>query len=329
MSISYRNLRYGGIIVSYACSAACAHCNVASSPWRNNAYITMDTANRIFDAMAAQGCRQMHIGGGEPFLRPDALVELCSLAKKRGFIIDYIETNSSWATDLEHTISVLSRLKAQGIDTFCLSISPYHMEHVPLERVKTMVRAIHQTGMHAFLWRDEFWEELDDMGPGVHSRAEFEARYGADYWVDAARRYGVGLSGRARETYHGDHRHYPADEVLTDERCRGLFNTGHFHVDAFGYYTGCNGVGVQVEDLALLPGGKYPFIECMHKGGVEALYNWAQSEYGFAPYEAGYIDSCHLCSHIREFLALDTPYDGADLHPAEHYSQLRGERCGL
>lgn len=327
MPIGFRHIHYGGIIMNYACSARCAHCLYASAPQRQKDYMDGDTARRVLDALDAQGLKVVHIGGGEPFLRSEELIAFCALAKRRGFAIDYIETNSSWAADDEKTLDTLRRLKDEGVDTLLLSISPYHIEHVPLERVKALMAACRKAGMAIFPWRREFWQELNALGPGRHSRAELEQKYGADYWEEAARRYGVGLGGRARETYAPGRRHRSADEVK-HQPCRELFNVGHFHMDCYGQYipSGCTGLGIAVEDLWQLPRGKYPLIEALHEGGVAVLMDWAQREYGFVPAPGGYLDGCHLCAHIREYLALDTDCAAPELHPADYYAQLRRER---
>ncbi|MDD3242701.1 MAG: radical SAM protein [Eubacteriales bacterium] len=327
MAISFRNIHYGGIIMNYACSSRCAHCLYACAPQRDKAYLDEATAERLLDALAAQGCMEVHIGGGEPFLQPEALIRFCRRLRQRGFSVDYVETNSSWATDEKRTRDICRRLREAGVHTLLLSISPYHLGYVPLARVKALMAACRDTGMEIFLWRREFWEELEAMGAGTHSRAEFEAKYGADYWRQFARRYGVGLGGRARETYQAGLPHKSA-ETVEKQPCRELFNTGHFHMDCYGYYipSGCTGLGIAVEDLKALPTGKYPLIEALHAGGVAALHRLAKEKFGFTADPAGYIDGCHLCSHIREYLALDAHAACPELHPMDHYRQLRGER---
>lgn len=327
MSIGFRHIHYGGVIMNYACSSRCAHCLYASAPQRRKDYMQPDTARRVLNALDAQGLKEVHVGGGEPFLNSEGLITFCRTAAERDFTIEYIETNSSWAVNEEDTLFILRRLRETGVDTLLLSISPYHAAYVPLERVKSLMSACRKTGMQIFLWRREFWEELDAMGPGVHSRAELEEKYGAHYWENAARRYGVGLSGRARETYAPGRKHFSAAQVVR-QPCRELFNVGHFHMDCYGRYipSGCTGLGIAVEDLRRLPDGKYPLIEALHEGGVAALMDLAQQAYGFTPDERGYLDGCHLCAHIREYLALDTDCAAPELHPKDYYAQLRRER---
>jgi len=55
-----------GIIVTYKCTAACLHCCYSSSPKRDGAYMSLETAEKIFALLNKAGCRAVHIGGGEP-----------------------------------------------------------------------------------------------------------------------------------------------------------------------------------------------------------------------------------------------------------------------
>ena len=73
-------LSSGGIIPTYCCSSACAHCLYGSSPRRDKSYMDRETAAHCFDVVRRLGCRVMHVGGGEPFLRPEGLYEIIEAA---------------------------------------------------------------------------------------------------------------------------------------------------------------------------------------------------------------------------------------------------------
>ena len=82
------------------------------------------------------GCHSVHIGGGDPLLRPDSLAEIIGVAENVGVSIEYVETNSSWFKEMEFAVDVLSRLRGKGLKTLLVSISPFHNEHIPFFRYK-------------------------------------------------------------------------------------------------------------------------------------------------------------------------------------------------
>ena len=62
-----------GIITNYNCSSKCKHCSYASSPEWPRDYMTASTADEIFSILRRLGCTHVHIGGGEPLLRPERI----------------------------------------------------------------------------------------------------------------------------------------------------------------------------------------------------------------------------------------------------------------
>ncbi len=72
------------------------------------------------------GCRSVHIGGGEPLLRPDNLWKIMEVAGRLGVFVEYVETNSIWFKDLESAKRILCNLREKGLKTLLVSISPFH-----------------------------------------------------------------------------------------------------------------------------------------------------------------------------------------------------------
>ena len=77
-------LYHGGIMANYQCTAACRHCLYACSPERSGGYISKAVAEEISSLLRKGGCRAVHIGGGEPFLDFDGLLELVQTVTSAG-----------------------------------------------------------------------------------------------------------------------------------------------------------------------------------------------------------------------------------------------------
>jgi MoaA/NifB/PqqE/SkfB family radical SAM enzyme len=99
LKISY--LASGGIITNYKCSSKCKHCSYSSSPKWPDDYMTPSMADEIFAILKSLGCYSVHIGGGEPLLKPEKILDILETARKNNINIEYIETNASWYKDEE------------------------------------------------------------------------------------------------------------------------------------------------------------------------------------------------------------------------------------
>jgi len=320
----------GGLIANYLCSSACAHCVYRSSPQRERGYITPARAAANFRAVRRLGCRAMHVGGGEPFLEPDRLLDVLSAARDEHMHIDYVETNASWFYSEDQAVAVLDELRAVGCTTLLVSIDPFHNAAIPFRKVKGLLSACHRAGTSVFPWRMEFFDEinrLDDARP--HSLEEYEAVYGPGYLASLERRYGMNLGGRALTTFAPAHPQRPLERILEEgsDGCTVLANGNHFHTDLYGDFvpTRCPGLAVAVEDLGQpLDPARYPAVTVLYERGPAGLCRAARA-CGFVPRQA-YALPCELCDEARTFLAVNAPDRFPDLRPPGFY---RGDRPGV
>ncbi len=81
----------------------------------------------------------IEITGGEPFLFYDDLLDFFQCTKKGGFGFSII-TNGYWATDDRTTHRMLDPLISAGLRAICVSLDPSHIEWVPLDRIKRLIR---------------------------------------------------------------------------------------------------------------------------------------------------------------------------------------------
>jgi hypothetical protein len=302
-------LASGGIITNYACTSACRHCLYNCSPAREKDYIDAEAAAANFRAVKALGCSAVHIGGGEPMLRPETLGEVLEIGRRAGVSIDYVETNGSWFRDAEPAESLLAGLRRKGLHTLLVSISPFHNEHIPYSRTKGAMAACRRAGVRIFPWVADFARDLEGLDPArTHALAEFEDRYGGNYLRAVPGRYWIHLGGRALETFRPVLRVKPLAQILRENPggcSRELGDTSHFHLDLFGNFIPglCTGLAIDREDLGQgLAEEKYPLLTRLWAEGVRGLLEWAKADFGFAPSLPGYLGKCDLCTEIRQHL---------------------------
>jgi len=318
-------MTYSGIITNYSCSAACRHCMFASSPRAGQEFISEEAAERIVKRLKQAGVYSMHIGGGEPFLKFEALCALLRAMQRYGIGVDYIETNAFWARDDREIEKKLGVLRSLGVDTIMVSIDPFHIEFVPLERPIRLVQALRRAGMDYFIWQDRFLERLLPLDlKTTHTKEELSALLGENYIADTAREYGVKVNGRALAIVRSVYEAVSAEEILDDEPCSGMLSGMHCHVDLNEKVipSGCPGISIDLDEFLAgrLPKEKYPAAYRLYTGGVRALYDYAR-EAGFEPDEKGYATKCSLCCAVRAWLNENKP--SCDIAPDCFYREMK------
>jgi hypothetical protein len=283
-----QRLQHGGIMANYQCNAACRHCLYACSPKRSGGYITQATAEAVCELLRAGGCRSVHIGGGEPFLNFEGLLDLVRTVTDAGIAVEYIETNAFWATDRQQVVERLNALIRAGADAFCISSDPYHAEYVRAELPLGLAKMCRDTGFRHFMWQTDR-HSLRFGGRAINIEAEYNLRK-------------------------------PVDVVMSSQPCGGLLSGGHFHVDLYGRYIppGCTGIAIPLDEaIHGIPDGKYPVFETLLSGGSVELLRYAE-ERGFTTDPEGYPSRCALCFHIRRWLSEHASSPELD---AEHYTE--------
>ena len=316
-----------GIIVTYKCSAACLHCCYSSSPKREGGYMSGQTADRIFALLKKMGCHSVHIGGGEPFMNFEKLLEVCKSALENRVSIDYIETNASWYTNDGDVSEKLRKLKSAGVDCLLISIDPFHNEFVPYIKVKNLIWCCKKNGMGTFLWQSRFEHIVRQLDENtVHSIDEYESIFGKDFIKTIAESYGLGYNGRALrilEKISKTTDKKPCEHFLKDSQCGDrIASLSHFHVDIDGNLIppSCNGFRANIFDLCGdgLDSEKYKYFTAVINGGIEVLFNKAEM-LGFAPKKEGYASKCALCFDIKKYICetvkSQTGTEPADIGP--------------
>ncbi len=331
-ALNISSLGSGGLITNYHCVSRCGHCLYACGPRRTKDYIDPDTARANLETVRRLGCPSVHIGGGEPLLRPEKLKAVLEEARAAGVGIDYVETSSGWFTGHDRAVALLRELRELGAGTLLVSMSPFHNEHIPFHKVLGVLRSAREAGVGTFPWTEGLRPEVEAFDTArPHSLDEYRQAYGDDYVGRLPQRYWTVPGGRALATFAPYQAHRPAEAMAGGGGCRRLADTGHFHLDLYGSYVPglCSGLAIRREDLgAPLPEGRYPVIERLYAEGVKGLMEWASAEHGFTPDPEGYTSACHLCHAIRDHLARHRSLDIPDLQPREFYDQLAAEAPG-
>lgn len=320
-----RSLYSGGINATYRCTAACGHCLPASSPKRDRAYISRETAREVLRELTARGVTSLHIGGGEPFLDFEGLCALLEEIRAARVSVEYVETNAYWASGKETDAEKLKRIRSLGAGAVMFSLCPYHAAFIPLARVKNAIRAARAAGMEYFVYQTQFAREVEALGAEdrAHSLAEYEARFPGGVGRLPSR-FGVRMGGRAALTHASLGARKTEDILAGSKPCDVSSRTQHFHADVYGRFvpSGCNGLSVPLAELSAFGGPGHPALHLLMNKGVAALVAQAR-EAGFVPDEA-YPSECGLCQHARAALAQAQPERWPDLAPLDFYQELFG-----
>lgn len=318
-----KRLLSGGLITNYSCSSECRHCLYACSPQRKNDYISEADALKYLSLIRAMGCNSVHIGGGEPFLQPEKLLAVVKAANQAGVKIEYIETNSSWYTTDAAADDLLMRLRNAGLRTLLVSISPFHVEFVPIAKVAQVMQACSRVGINVYPWVRDFYAELSRFDTGsTIAFSDLVAAFGNDYLQNVAQRYWIQPNGRAISLLRQIYQMKSAVDLASDRTgCIELWQTNHFHLDLYGNYIPglCAGLSLRHSDLGrLLKPDEYPIINMLAESGPAGLVDYA-SRFGYKIAHE-YLNKCHLCQDIRRFLLREKGMDTHELQPREFYA---------
>ena len=328
-AFTINRLTSGGLITNYFCTSRCRHCLYNCSPDWPKEFIDPRTAETIFKTIRRLGCHAIHIGGGEPMLRIDTLMDVLDTAADTGVRIDYVETNSSWYRDATSAVDTLARLKQHGLTTLLVSISPFHNEHIPFKKVEGVIHAARQAGINLFPWVEGFIADLSSLETGrAHPLSDYEAQFGTDYLQQVMRRYWLHPGGRALDVFRSVLPGHSLEQIIEQAgSCAAdLSDTSHFHVDLFGNYIPglCSGLAIAAEDLGRpLDSKTYPLLQRLYVKGIRGIYEWSCKTYGFEAGKKHYVNKCDLCTEIRTFLTVHTQAELKELQPAAFYKTER------
>lgn len=269
------------------------------------------------------GCNTVHIGGGEPFLDPEKLERVLKAAGQANVRIEYVETNSSWYKTPQQAEKILNKLKNAGLRSLLVSISPFHSEFTPLNKVSGVMQACANSGIAVLPWVQGFYPDLSRFdGSATISMADLEENFGSDYLRTIPQKYWIQPNGRAIKFLSSIYQMKSSVDLANDHTgCCELLQTNHFHIDLYGNFIPgmCAGLSIKHTDLGMpLHHDKYPLFNILSTSGPAGLIEMATSQGYVMAHE--YLNKCHLCQDIRRFLLREKGMDTCELQPREFYA---------
>lgn len=139
-------LRNVGLLVTYHCQAACAHCIIRAGPERHEE-VRLEDARRWIRDISTYRDRYvcvLSLTGGEPFSNLKLLRSVMELAAEAGLHVSVV-TNGFWGANRE-----AAKLLLESLPKICfvsVSTDAYHQEYVPFDRVQNAIWAIRECGI--------------------------------------------------------------------------------------------------------------------------------------------------------------------------------------
>ncbi len=304
------------LLLTYRCTARCAHCLVDGRP-EQTAWMSLATAEQYLATVAADHPLQyLGIVGGEALLDLDLCVGIGELAKAHGLPKVVISgTNCCWATTDSRAREVLTRLTTAGISVE-LSMDGFHDGSVPFDRVVRALRVAGELGLERKV-ETNLVEGLAAMNPYDTRTRELVKRLTAEQLVpggpdgDAWTIKQIGFYGRAARlsSLVSGARSIPLD------RCAGapwlspdfrqpssiIIDPDGWVMPEFGIAIGNTRQSSLASILASYRAEDHPIIRVLLQQGPIGLTRMPEAA-GFALRSEGYLDKCHLCYEIRDYL---------------------------
>ena len=278
-------------LLTYRCSASCAHCFVWGDPSHRGAIPREDITRYLDEAVEMGTITGIFIEGGEVFTEYADLKWFIGQCSERGWDVSIL-SNGFWAKTEEIARRRLQPLIDAGLTGMSLSTDEYHQPFVPVGNVEIAARVGEELGI-----------KVGRMGTPA-DRVMFRGR--------AADRLAPGIEdGRA------------AWQTFTECTREKLETPGRIHLDKYGLLHLCQGLAIDTarnKPLAEAIEGydpkSHPIVRLLLDGGPARLAQAAQT-HGFVPRD-DYADECQLCYEARKHLRDRYPNY---LGPAEVYGE--------
>jgi len=274
---------------------------------------------------------QVHITGGEPFLKFSLLLHAAEVAADLNIPV-YAETNGGWCVKEDLVEQRLTALREAGMSALLISCSPFHAETIPPARTIMAIRkSLEIFGpQRTIVYMSGWLEQIQAFG--VDNPTPLEA-YIQIYGQEEAGRMlwqGYSLISGGRAGYRLGHlTPKRSPQTFRGQNClRELLYAQHSHFDLYGNFIPAFCGGLKVGDWHHLPHlmadyreANYPIlIETLIESGPFGLYEIALEAYDYRPLEDGYTGKCHLCVDVRRQL-VETG-DFPELNPEQFYNNF-------
>lgn len=135
-----------GLLLTYKCTIACAHCIVQAGPDRKEE-MPLKSAIKWLDEIKDYGDNRIlavSLTGGEPFYNLDHLIQIADHANSLDLAVSVV-SNAFWATSKEEAKRILAM--CSSIRMISVSTDIPHQKSIPFENVKNAIWAAKKLGM--------------------------------------------------------------------------------------------------------------------------------------------------------------------------------------
>ena len=132
------------LMQTFKCTIACQHCIMEAGPHRHEEMAYEDSVAWIDQAKKYRDgyIQGLALTGGEPFYNLELLRRVSTYGSESGFLVSAV-TNASWATSMDHAVSVLQGLPS--VRLLCISTDQFHKKFIPFEYVRNAAMAADQS----------------------------------------------------------------------------------------------------------------------------------------------------------------------------------------
>jgi len=266
----------------------------------------------------------------------DRLIHVLEGIRKRGLILEYVETNGFWIREPDAR-ERLERVRGAGCSCLLLSISPFHNAFLSCRENRRAYQMIVDVfgPRGIFPWHPGYYPFLEQLDPdrAVPFREYADRSDPRELEIQLTGISYLHPAGRAAWTLSGLMPTRPA-EAWFGKNCRAeLSSPVHAHADYCGHYLAgfCSGLqvgnraaldlqGLIREGISLL---EHPLLEMLVQETLGDLARNAE-KLGFRENPQGYVSCCHLCGHIRTWLYHHLPPEKRpkELAPSCFYEEM-------
>ncbi len=198
MNHATRKITKVGVLLTNKCNARCAHCGQNSGP-EEEGVLSTQRLTRFLDAFTKRwGMKPcLAITGGEPMLYPKLTHDVAAICLRYG-VRPCLVTNAFWAVSFSTARATAKSLADAGLGHFWIGTGSFHMDFVPVDRVRHLILALHDLDLPYYVNFNYVFPCEDGMGrtgiPAVHSEIDHDI---LTFWLHRA------IAALTRDGAHG------------------------------------------------------------------------------------------------------------------------------
>jgi len=303
-------------LLTYTCVSQCTHCLYHAGPQAQGVMAVNDARSYLNQAGDIQW---ISIHGGEPFLYFDTLLKTIESAHAVDIGEIWVMTNCYWAKSFTHACEKLKRVKEAGCTHIWISADAFHQDFIPLERVKTALKAARACSFENIIINSLYLGCDQDQNEFNRKTHQILSELGSlDDIITSWESFSIGVAlsvvGRAADTLAPllNRKSPPSGPcVLPPYLGSDIDSPQAFEIDPFGWVLLCPGVSVGNAKATSLSHildtydpASIPVLKTLRKEGPIGLLKEAETK-GYTP--GMYVNECHMCYEVRKYLRKDYP----------------------